>query len=134
MGAEQAMDLLLWLFEIGGSAQVDELGSHMWEALGQIINLDTLNEGPADYRGMVADDVRYLLHRYAEVGVVKVLDEERVIDATGQSSASGGRVEIEPVGWLLCTRLADEVSGDHSDLGGFGRGLRLGRLRRGRAL
>jgi hypothetical protein len=80
-----------------------------WDAFAEAERFDQNNLD--FYRWLVADDTRYALHRYAELGIVRVLDEQEIVETTGESRRSGGRVELDRLGKVLVSRLLAEASG-----------------------
>lgn len=102
----QMLEALYWLYEADAPIPVDTMGAHMWEALGQIFDMNWLGQGEADgCRKLVTDDTRYALLRFAELGVVRVFDVIVMQTPTGESR-SGGRVELDHLGRLLLNRMA----------------------------
>jgi hypothetical protein len=108
-----AVKLLFWLDQDDGRLfAVDDLATRVWQLLQRELNLDAIS-GYAldDLRRLVVNDVSHLLRRYAELGVVFIIDEYEVGDGEGRTGVKGGRVGIEPLGRWLLLRLAAEVLG-----------------------
>ena len=92
---------------------MDDLATRVWQLLQRELNLDAIS-GYAldDLRRLVVNDVSHLLRRYAELGVVFIIDEYEVGDGEGRTGVEGGRVGLEPLGRWLLLRLAAEVLGN----------------------
>ena len=114
----QLPDILLHLY-LEPSDGVDELSGTAWAVLNAYYDLSDLTGDKADFhRRLVARDLRCIFHQLAELGVVRVVDEEVTEGSHGRQQVSGGRVKLDVLGWSLVHPLAAEV-GDAPVIGAF---------------
>ena len=106
---EQLPEILLHLY-LDQRDEVDELCGTAWEVLNAHYDLSDLTGDKADFhRRLVGRDLRCIIYQLAELGVVRVVDEEVAEGAHRRQQVSGGRVEMDVLGWRLVHRLAAEV-------------------------
>ena len=109
---EQLPEILLHLY-LDQRDEVDELCGTAWEVLNAHYDLSDLTGDKADFhRRLVGRDLRCIFHQLAELGVVRVVDEEVAEGSHDRQQVSGGRVEMDVLGWRLVHRLAAEVASE----------------------
>ena len=110
-----AVRLFFWLDEDDEPRPVDDLATRVWPILQHELNLGGIHGYDLDdLRRLVVNDVSHLLHRYAELGVVYIIDEYETMDGEGRPGVEGGRAGLEPLGRWLLYRLAAEVIEDRT--------------------
>ena len=107
---EQLPDMLLHLY-VEQNDEIGELADTAWEVLNTQYDLSDLLDEKADFhRRLVGRDLRCVFHQLAELGVVRVFDEEVTEVSFAGQEVSGGWVELDVLGWWLVHRLAAEVA------------------------
>lgn len=107
---EQLPDMLLYLYAEQND-EVEALADRAWEVLNAQYDLSDLPEDKEDFhRRLVVRDLRCVVHQLAELGVVRVFDEEVTDGSLGRQQVSGGWVELDVLGWQLVHGLAAEVA------------------------
>ncbi len=107
---EQLPDMLLYLY-VEQNDEVEELAARAWEVLNNQYDLSDLSDDRADFhRRLVLRDLRCVVHQLAELGVVRVFDEEVSEVSFGREEVAGGWVEMDVLGWRLVHQLAAEVA------------------------
>lgn len=112
---ERMLGLLLDLYETETPVDVDEFGRHTWDQIEESYDWESFSESerfdPDNldfYSQLVVEDTRYALGRFAELGVVRLVDASAT---TGADTTSGGRVELDVLGKVLVHRLVAEMAG-----------------------
>lgn len=108
---EQWMPMFFSLYRDQAPTEVEDLVETAWDVILDRYDLDDLDPARLDFqRSSVEVSVRHGLDRFAELGIVEWLDEERSTDPYGLTRRSGGSVALAPLGTWAMQRFASSLT------------------------